>query len=203
MSNPIHDEEFPPRLAAARGGCARTLGKILEAYRGYLLLITEQELGDDLRAKGGASDLVQETMCDAVKGFEGFQGGTDEELRAWLRRMLLNNLSSFVRRYRESGKRRTGLEVSLEAPDSRTESVDPPTPHESPSHLAQALERDDAVRRLLLQLPEDYRRVLQLRYHDGMTFESIGEALALTPNAARKLWVRAAKRFREIWGGTT
>src|SRR5262249_45736682 len=38
-----------------------------EAYRGYLLVLAQRELDPDLRAKGGASDLVQETFLEAQR----------------------------------------------------------------------------------------------------------------------------------------
>src|SRR5579871_1471767 len=89
-------------LAAARAGSNDALGQALEACRDYLLLIAQQEMDLQLRAKGGASDIVQETFLEAQRAFENFQGTSEEELRAWLRRILLNNLGDFTRRYRES-----------------------------------------------------------------------------------------------------
>ena len=53
------------RLAAARTGSSEALGQALQACRGYLLLLAERELDPDLRAKGGASDVVQETFLEA------------------------------------------------------------------------------------------------------------------------------------------
>src|SRR5262249_25191343 len=60
MSERIPD--VAARLNAARAGSAQALGEALEACRGYLLQIARQELDADLQAKGGASDLVQETF---------------------------------------------------------------------------------------------------------------------------------------------
>jgi RNA polymerase sigma-70 factor (ECF subfamily) len=54
-------EEVAPWLAEAPGGDMEALGQALEACRGYLLSIAQQELDPELWAKGGASDLVQET----------------------------------------------------------------------------------------------------------------------------------------------
>ena len=47
-----------------------------------------------------------------------FAGGSDAELRAWLRRLLLNNLGAFARRYRWTQKRALGCEVPLGPRDS-------------------------------------------------------------------------------------
>src|SRR5262245_40328741 len=59
--------EFVARLAMARAGEGEALGRVLDSCRGYLLMIARQELDAGLQAKGGASDLVQETFVDAQR----------------------------------------------------------------------------------------------------------------------------------------
>src|ERR1700722_11592896 len=92
-------------LAAARSGSSEALGEALQAYRAYLLLIAHQELDPELRAKGGASDLVQETFLDAQRLIGRFAGTAEGVSAGWLVVLRLNNLADFVRRYR-AGKRR-------------------------------------------------------------------------------------------------
>src|SRR6516225_10133589 len=92
-------------LASARAGSPEALGQALEACRGYLLAIAQQELDPELQAKGGASDLVQETFLKAHRHFSHFHGSAEEELLAWLRRLLLNHLADFRRLYQETQKR--------------------------------------------------------------------------------------------------
>src|SRR5262249_59475811 len=97
---------------------AEALGQALEACRGYLLLIAQRELDSDLQAKGGASDLVQETLVDALRDFGRFHGESEAELQAWLRQLLLHNLVDFTRHYRQAKKRQIGRELELEGGDS-------------------------------------------------------------------------------------
>src|SRR6516165_4598279 len=99
-------EEAAQRLAAARSGSREALGQALEACRGYLHLLAQRELDPDLRAKGSASDLVQETFLEAQKDFGRFVGESEDELLAWLRQMLVHNLLNFTRRYRTTQKRK-------------------------------------------------------------------------------------------------
>ena len=108
-------------LASARAGSREALGEALQAYRAYLLLIAQQELDPELRAKGGASDLVQETFVDAQRLIGTFEGTTKGPWAAWLREPLLNNLADFVRRYRKTGKRRVSREVGQAASDSQAD----------------------------------------------------------------------------------
>jgi RNA polymerase sigma-70 factor (ECF subfamily) len=189
-------------LAEARAGDREALGQALEACRRYLLLVAERQLDPDLRAKGGASDLVQETFLEAQRDFGGFQGTSSPELRAWLRRLLLNNLGHFTRRYRATGKRAIGREVGLQAEDSAdTPLPEPAADTPSPSVEAMAQEQAAALRQALERLPQDYRQVIALRYLEGRSFEEIGRLLHRSPDAARKLWARAMERFREEWEG--
>src|SRR5579863_8278393 len=101
-------------VVEARGGSVAALGQVLELCRHYLLLVANQELDGELRGKEGASDLVQETFLEAHRDFAQFHGATHAELLAWLRRILLNNLSNFRRRYSETDKRQIALELPLD-----------------------------------------------------------------------------------------
>jgi RNA polymerase sigma-70 factor (ECF subfamily) len=193
-------DESAQRLSAARAGSREALGQALEACRGYLLLIARRELGPEFQAKAGASDLVQATLVDAVRDFAQFQGLTEAELLQWLRRLLLNNLADFVRHYRGTNKRQIDREVSLEGGNSSAErggGLAGPLP--SPSEAVMAREQAEALRRVLDRLPEDYRRVLVWRYQEERSLNEIGSLLGLTPNAARKLLLRAVERVnREL-----
>src|SRR4029077_1387484 len=111
-------EEMARWLAEARAGAADSLEQRREACRGYLLSIAQQELDPQLRTKAGPSDLVQETFLKAHRHFAQFHGAVEEELLAWLRRMLLNNLTDFRRLYCETQKRHAGREVALQTDDS-------------------------------------------------------------------------------------
>jgi RNA polymerase sigma-70 factor (ECF subfamily) len=195
MASPV--SEVLHRLPDARTGSTEALGEILEACRKYLLLVAERELAPELRGKGGASDLVQEVMIDALRDFGHFRGDSEEELLAWLRRLLLNNLADFARLYRETSKRQLAREVSLTGDSSAGGGPDPADTDPSPSGLAAGHEEAEVVRAALATLPEDYRQVLLLRYQEELSFEEIGRLLNLTANAARKLWARAAKRLQQ------
>ncbi len=187
-------------LAAARGGSREALGNALEGWRRYLLAIAEGQLDEDLRAKGGASDLVQETFLEAQRDFARFEGSSPEELRAWLRQVLLNNVGAFTRRFRATRKRAVRLEVEIHAGCSSAGAGEALAASSlSPSGVAIEHEQATALRRALERLPEDYRRVVTLRFEDGRTFEEIGELTGRSADAARKVSARAMERLRQEW----
>jgi RNA polymerase sigma-70 factor, ECF subfamily len=191
-------EDIARWLTAARAGSRDDLGRALEACRAYLFAIACRKLDADLNAKGGASDLVQETFLEAQRDFGRFHGNRGEELLAWLRQLLLHNVADFTRRYRDTAGRAVDREVPLDAggssggPGEQLAGTEP-----SASARARAGEQADALQRALGRLPEDYRRVILLRYQEQHSFEEIGRAMQRTAKAARLLWARAVKRLRQ------
>ncbi len=184
-------------LAEARAGSAEALGNVLESCRRYLLLVAERNLDPQLRAKGGASDLVQETFLEAQRDFAGFHGNSEPELLAWLSRVLLNNLGNFSRRYVDTNKRDIRREISLQAGDSSTAAERGPADSlPSPSGAAMQQEQAEALGRALERLPDHYRQVVVMRFQEDRSFEEIGLALQCSADAARKLWSRAMERLR-------
>src|SRR5262245_11197703 len=192
---PESQADISPQLEAARGGSREALGRILDGYRAYLLLIADQELDPKLQPKGGPSDLVQETFLEAQRDFGGFRGTTDGELRAWLRQLLLHNLANWARRFRATEKRRLDREVALPAGGSSA-GVDVTARTPTPSGWAIAGEQDLELQRALERLPDDYRQVLLWRYQEELSFEAIAEKMDRTAGAVRKLWLRAVERLR-------
>jgi RNA polymerase sigma-70 factor (ECF subfamily) len=187
-------------LADARAGSPEALGHALDACRRYLLLVAEKELGGDLRAKAGASDLVQDTFVEAQRDFGRFQGKSRGELRLWLRRILLNNVGNFARQYRAAAKRAVTREVGLAGIGAPGDAAgDPAGSTASPSRRLVAHEDAEALRAAVERLPDDYRRVIELRYYRLLAFDQIGQEMGRSPEAARKLWVRAMDCLREEW----
>jgi RNA polymerase sigma-70 factor (ECF subfamily) len=184
-----------------RGGSVEALGALLEQFRPYLLLIANEELDSEVRAKGGGSDLVQESFLEAQRGIGNFQGASAGELLAWLRQILLRNVADFTRRYREAAARRVDREQVLVSPDdSLGTAVVANEP--SPSELASAGERAQLLFAAIQRLPDDQRRAVLLRYQGNLSFEEIGATLNRSADAARKLWFRAVENLREDLGRT-
>ena len=194
------DESVGRWLPAARAGSNEALGQALQSCRRYLLLVAEKGLDGDLLAKGGASDVVQETFLEAQRDFSRFAGTTEEELLAWLRQLLLHNLGDFTRRYR-TDKRAARREVTLTPPDSSAAGPQPAAAQPTPSRHMMAQEQTEALQEALARLPEEYRQVLTLRFQEDRPFEEIGRLMGRSADAARKLWARALERLRQEWPG--
>jgi RNA polymerase sigma-70 factor (ECF subfamily) len=158
--------------------------------------VANEEFDPDLQHKLGPSDVVQETFLDAQRDFQQFEGKTEQELLAWLRRILFNNLADARRRYHGAGKRDVAREVPLtDAPaEQLRDSIARET--DTPRTRLHALEQTETVRRALDQLPEASRRVIEWRNFELLSFAEIGRRLGKSENAARKAWARAIEQLK-------
>ena len=186
--------DFAKLLAAARSGSGEALGRLLMTFRDYLLLAANRQLDAGLRSKLSPSDLVQETFLEAQRDFRRFHGEREEELLAWLGRLLTNNVANSSRSYHATEKRDVKRELALDGGGAGHEPVlDTP----SPSERVAALEEERALQAAMAHLPENYRQVLHMRYQERQTFAQIGAALGCSAEAARKLWGRAVHRLQK------
>lgn len=181
-------------IVAARAGSADALGKLLDRFRHYLLDIANSEIDEVVRAKVGASDLVQDTFLEAHRIFPRFDGKDPNELRAWLRAILLNKLATATRQFRDTAKRQAGREVDLNPEGDRK--VDLADSGPTPSRMMMAHERADALQAALLRLPEHYRQLIIWRQADDLSFEEIAQRLGKSVEAARKIWARAIQHLQ-------
>lgn len=186
-------------IEAARNGSPEALGRLMEICRQYLLLVANQEINAELRPKGGASDLVQETFLEAQRDFAGFRGGNERELMSWLRQILLHNVANFSRQYRQTEKRQLSREISLGGDESGARFVHRNYPAKALSPVASAVQSEERLilERALSRLPTHYAQVIEMRHQEGRSFEEIGVALNRSADAVRKLWSRAIELLQD------
>lgn len=187
------DADIRDLIDRARRGVPDAIGRIFEAARGHLTDLADRELPADVRAKIGPSDIVQETAVDVHRDFAHFTGRTREECFAWLREILRHNVVDAIRRYRDAMKRAAAREVSLANASRGAALVDG---HRLPEGSAIRREEAAVLKDSMARLPDDYRRVLELRYWRGLSFVAMAPELGRSPDAVRKLWYRALERLQ-------
>jgi len=182
-------------LAAARSGTDADVGQLLEATRRYLLLVANRSLDTRLHQKIAPSDLVQETFIDAHRDFERFTGGSEAELFAWLRHILLHKAADAGRRYRGTAKRNIAEEQPLD--DGSSKPGLQVAGHEpTPSAFAVNNETEQRLAEALGQLPTDHRQVIELRSFERLPFSEVGHRMGRSEDAVGKLWFRAIQKLR-------
>jgi RNA polymerase sigma-70 factor (ECF subfamily) len=172
----------------------------LERYRSWLGLLARLQVDARFRAKFDASDIVQQTLLEAVRGWPKFRGQTEAELAAWLRQILAHVLLHEMRRYGGTQRRELGREISLEealAESSHRLGAAMEAPGSSPSERASRYELELRLADALARLPSDYAEVILLRNVEALSHEEVARRMGRGVGAVRMLWVRALARLRQ------
>ena len=204
-STPIGDErdsdELMQLVAAARGGDAPAQNELFRQLRTYLLYVANEQVADQLQAKLGPSDIVQQSLVRAVEKFSEYRGTTGAEFKGWLRQILVNEVR-LARRGYAADKRDVRREVEFtgegatEAPGGQR---DPPAKDLTPRAQALADEQAEIVQGLLEQLPENLRTVVRLRNWEELSFEEIGQRLNMSTSGVAKIWYRALVELQRLF----
>jgi RNA polymerase sigma-70 factor (ECF subfamily) len=189
-------------LSLARGGADEALGEILSFYREYLKLLARVHIDRRLRSKIDASDVVQDTLLRAHRAFHQFAGCTEQELTAWLRRILATCLVDFTRRYRNTARRQIDLEKGIdEELNESSELIASALVHNNtPSESLAQRERVVLLANALAKLPRDYRDAVVLRHLENLSFPEIAVRMNRSVDSVKKLWMRGLSRLRAGWG---
>jgi RNA polymerase sigma-70 factor, ECF subfamily len=172
----------------------------LERYRSWLGLLARLQVEPRFRAKFDPSDIVQQTLLEAVRDWPKFRGRSEAELAAWLRQVLTHVLLHEVRRFGGAQRRDIGREVSLEealAESSRRLGDALAAPGSSPSERAGRNELELRLADALARLPADYAEVILLRNVEGLAHDEIAQRMGRGVGSVRMLWVRALARLRQ------
>lgn len=132
-----------------------------------------------------AQDLVQETFAKALKGFGGFQEGTN--FRAWMFRILRNTFLTS----------KTGLEQrnTLQAEEGGMEdaAVDQETPERTMLRRADT----ELVQKAIAQLSPLFKEVLLLADIEEMKYQEVADALNIPMGTVMSRLARARKQVRD------
>jgi RNA polymerase sigma-70 factor (ECF subfamily) len=165
-----------------------------ERYRDYLHVLARPRLPNRLHGRLSASDLVHDTILKAHKKRAQFRGQTEAEYRAWLRRILANTLADAAQ------ARELDALQALERSSAVLEAwvvAEGPSPAEHVEHEEVLLRLAEA----LLQLPEDERTAVEMRYLQAprCPLPEIARALGRpTAKAVAGLLDRGLKRLRDL-----
>lgn len=75
-----------------------------------------------------------------------------------------------------------------------------PATTETPSWFARMKEKNGVLRQALERLSDDHRQVIVSRNLDLLSFVEIGREMDRSPDAVRKLWLRALEALRRELG---
>jgi RNA polymerase sigma-70 factor, ECF subfamily len=179
------------RIAAAQEGDRHALGEIFEQLRPYLRSRAQEQLDPQLQVKVSPSDVVQETLLEAHRGFAEFHGQSRAEVLVWVQGVLNHRIQTAYRKYRGTGKRDLSREVRLHETEESEQPIQLVANQSSPSAEVIGGEERGRLEQALQELPPRYEQAIRLRNELGLSFQEVGIALNCSADAARKLWTRA------------
>jgi len=193
--------EIADLIRRAQQGDAESRERLFALLRSYLGFAARAQSESWLKVKVDASDLVQQTLLEAHRDFDRFQGGSEGQLLAWLRKILVHNVADFVRHYRGTAKRQVRREVPFANPAASGPLVgapEPAAPGATPSQ--DCLRRDNELRLVdaLEKLPPDYQEVILLRNLQRLPFNEVAEQMGRSRPAVQMLWKRAIDKLRVV-----
>jgi RNA polymerase sigma-70 factor (ECF subfamily) len=190
-------------IAAAHSAEPQAVGRLLDSYRAYLMLLARVSMRHELRGKLSWSDVVQETLLKAHGAFGQFQEQTESELAAWLRQILVRTVADLVRRYRRARRDVRHEQCLADALDDSVSGFRNliAADQSSPSEQLQRREASVLLAEALEVLPADYREVISLRTLEDRGWNDVADEMRRSPDAVRMLWVRAIKQLRVVLEG--
>jgi RNA polymerase sigma-70 factor (ECF subfamily) len=189
-----------PKLVIAMPRLDQIDAQTLERYRDYLKLLARSQMDTWLVQQLDASDVVQQSMLDAVARRNQFRGTSEGELLAWLRAILSNNLVDVIRHYGRA-KRDVARNLSLEDEISQSfRRIDAlaTDSQSSPSQRAAANEQLLRLPAVLDALPTAQREAIVLHYLQGLKLSETARALGRSEAAVGGLLHRGLKRLNEL-----
>jgi RNA polymerase sigma-70 factor (ECF subfamily) len=156
---------------------------LFQAYTPYLRAIVRRQLSDRLRSQFDSADVVQSVWVQVVRqlGRDGWQVGSEDQLRALLATIARRRLISRVRRH-----------------DARPDEVAPPAcgldaisadRSARPSEEAQA---GDLWADMLRLCPPEHRTILRLK-RDGLSLAEIAGRTGLHEGSVRRILRRLSR----------
>jgi RNA polymerase sigma-70 factor, ECF subfamily len=194
------DTNIGELIESARQGDAESRDRLFELCRGYLGYAARAQVESWLRTKVDSSDLVQQTMLEAHRDFDRFQGRSEQEWLAWLRKILAHNVADFIRHYRGTAKRQVRREVPFRDPAASNAfgAPEPAAADATPSQQLARLDDELRVTTALAELTPDYQEVIMLRNLQRLSFNEVAEQMERSRPAVQMLWMRAIKKLQEV-----
>lgn len=202
QATPQAETNVAQLIEQARQGDPECRDRLFALCRNYLGFAARAQLESWLQVKVDASDLVQQTMLEAHRDFQRFQGDSEQEWLAWLRRILTHNVADYVRSYRGTAKRQVGREVSLAAADTSFAPgvPEPAAPIGTPSQEFLKIDSELRLAAALAELPPDYQEVIMLRNLQRLSFNEVADRMGRSRPAVQMLWMRAIKKLQQAIG---
>ena len=147
-----------------------------------------------LRDEDAARDIVQQTLCRALRKIDGYRG--EAALFTWLCQICRSQLSDYFEYQGRHAKRFIPVE---DDPQIQAALDAMASPDSDPEWVTRRSEVARLVQVVLDSLPTRYGDALEWKYIDGLSVHEIAARMNLQHGAAQSLLQRARLAFREMF----
>ena len=183
----LADSDWLELLVQSKAGCPESFEKMAQEIYGYLTLVANRQLGSQLQAKLGASDIVQSGLMKAFGSIQSFRGSTEAEFRGWLQQIILNTLRKQSRRY-QSQKRLIDREQGLDDLQLSRQAT--------PDQFVISQEQQKLLRGFVSELSPAAQRVIEMRYRFGYSLPKIAQILNVNESKIRRISQTAVEELK-------
>jgi RNA polymerase sigma-70 factor, ECF subfamily len=182
------DDRQDSLFRRAREGDSRAFESLLQSCREDLEKYVRARIGEQLRSKVDAEDVIQETCVQALESVRRLKWTGKDTFVRWLKGIARHVLLKQVEKAGRS-------QLIYLARERRSE--DP-----SPSRALRQRERFDRLKDAVDRLPLDYRHAVVLVRLKGLQINKAAEQMGRTPKAVMHLLSRGLKRLKELLAET-
>ncbi len=179
-------------LRAAQAGDRGAIGRFYDAHVDGLYAFVFYRVGRDQTL---AEDVVQETFALALARKAEYQPARGS-VGSWLTVLSRNVIRDHLRDHQRTDQLSAAWE-RIDATLAQTFAAMAETP--LPGEVLERAETRDLVHMAVANLPEQYRIVLNRKYVDGESLETLSGELGISIDATKSLLARARRAFRDTF----
>ena len=171
-------------------------------YREQLLALAKRNLNPILFRRISPEDIVQDTLSTACSKIGFFENCPDVPVYFKLRTILFQTIAAMERKHLQAEKRdaykdlavNEGGNTCTQAQVSWNQFADTMT---GPVTKIARMDRYALLKKIIDELPENDRNILEMRHFDGLGNQECAKLLKIEPKAASIRYVRALQRLKE------
>lgn len=182
---------------------SRVLGELFQGHRERLMRMVNVRMDPRLRARVGASDVLQEAFVEVSRRVAEYLAQPDVPFFIWLRFITAQKLVALHRFHLGAKKRDARRQVAFARRDFPAATsialVDRlVAAGTTPTQAALRAEMRNQVEQALDRMRTGDREVLVLRHFEGLSNAEAATELGIGTSAASKRYVRALERLQAI-----
>lgn len=174
-----------------RKGASSGLEDFVRTFGSKILVFINYKLGDRLRGKVEAEDVLQDFFSSLLENREGFLDKVDSRgVHRTIYRLIENRIKDLYEKHFQTQKRDSNLEVrerSASLSRGGFSFQDVPGDTASVSQRIEAHDEYKSLQRIIQRLDEDSRRLFVLKFVEECTNQEIADELGTSLSSVKRL----------------